>query len=823
MGDEQKPTEKVVPVYLHDEVKSSFLDYAMSVIVSRALPDVRDGMKPVHRRILYAMSEMGLSPDKPHRKSARIVGEVLGKFHPHGDVAVYEALARLAQDFVSRYPMVDGHGNFGSIDGDPPAAMRYTEARMSRISEEMLTEINKNTVDFRPNFDESLQEPVVLPSRYPNLLVNGSAGIAVGMATNIPPHNLGEVIDALNYLINHPQAEVKDLMYFVKGPDFPTGGDILGDEGIRNAYENGRGIIKTRGKVFLEEKSKGKKQVVIKEVPFQQNKSKLIEKIAELAREKKIEGITDLRDESDRDGIRIVLEVKKEFHSQVIVNQLFKYTPLQQTYGMILLALVNGQPRILSLRDLLVHYLEHQKEVIVRRTRYDLKRAEERAHIVEGLRIALNYLDEVIKTIRTSNDVNTARQRLQEGFELTEKQAQAILDMRLQKLTALERDKLESEYKELLEKIDYYRKVLDDESLVLRIVQEELSEIKRKHADKRKTSIIENEEALDVTDLIKEEEVVVLLTQQGYIKRMPLSSYKSQRRGGRGIAGTVTRENDFVKQMHVVSTHSNLLCFSNKGKVYQLKTHEIPETSRQARGTPLINLLAMEKKEFISAVMPIVDFQKDQFLLKVTSRGMVKKTPVNDFKSTRKSGIIAIKLGEGEELMDVLLVDHGDSLVICNQKGHFISFNQEEIRSMGRSARGVTGMKLSKEDKIVGVDVIKKGREEECNYLLMITEKGFGKRVETSELRSQKRGGKGVIGIKTDERRGKVASFELVSEKDDVIIATAKGIILRQKAGQVPIQSRYSLGVTLIKVGNNDRVVNMVNIEHGLKEVVHEK
>jgi len=816
MAEESKDAHKVVPVYLHDEVKSSFLDYAMSVIVSRALPDVRDGLKPVHRRILYAMSDMGLTPDKPHRKSARIVGEVLGKYHPHGDVAVYEALVRLAQEFVSRYPLVNGHGNFGSVDGDPPAAMRYTEARMARIAVEMLTDINKNTVDFRPNFDESLEEPVVLPSRFPNLLVNGSSGIAVGMATNIPPHNLSEVIEGLNYLIDNPDAEINELMQYIKAPDFPTGGMIVGSEGIKNAYTTGRGIIKIKGRVHVEQKEKGKEHIVIKELPFQQNKTKLIEKIADLAREKKIDGITDLRDESDRDGIRVVLEVKKDFNAQVIVNQLFKFTPLQQTYGIILLALVNGQPRVLNLKELLEHYLEHQKEVIIRRTRFDLKKAEDRLHVVEGLRIALQYLDEVISIIRNSENVEAARSSLIGRFSLTETQAQAILDMRLQKLTALERDKLEEEHRELLKKIDYYQRVLSDEKMVLSIIKEEMNLIKEKHSDSRKTDIVEEEGDIDITDLINEEEVVVIFTQQGYIKRMPLSAYRNQRRGGRGAVGTVTRENDYVRHMHVVNTLSNLLCFSNKGKVYQLKTYEIPEVRRQARGSAMVSLLPLENDEHISVVMPVDDPDSKQYLFMVTSSGIVKKTPLEEFKSARKSGIIAIKLKQGEELIEVLLVREDNQLVLSNRSGNIICFEQGEIRPMGRTARGVKAMSLAEGDEIVGADVV-----DTNEYILVVTDKGYGKRVKVAELRPQKRGGKGIkiIGVEP-LRRGKVASFKLVNENEDFIISTANGIILRQKAQQVPRQGRYSKGVKLIKVEKNDRVVNLADIEHKLNEEV---
>lgn len=806
MASEEK--DNVIPISIHDEVKKSFLDYAMSVIVSRALPDVKDGLKPVHRRILYAMSEMGLTHDKPHRKSARIVGEVLGKFHPHGDLSVYDALVRLAQDFSTRYPLVDGHGNFGSLDGDPPAAMRYTEARMSSLSMEMLTNIKKNTIDYRPNFDESMQEPVVLPSRFPNLLVNGSSGIAVGMATNIPPHNLGEVIDAIGFLIDHPDAHIYEIMNFIKGPDFPTGATIVGREGINSAYLTGRGIIKVQGSVDIEKKDKKKEVIVINEIPYLQNKAKLVEKIAELIKEKRVEGITDLRDESNRLGVRVVLELRSGTNPHILINQLYKFTPLQQSFGINMLSLVNGEPRVLNLKEMLFYYLEHQKDIIIRRTKFDLKKAEERMHIVDGLLVALANLDEVIRIIRASDDVPTARAELIKAFSFSDVQAQAILDMRLQKLTGLERIKLEEEHKELKKSIEYYNRVLGDESLVLRIIKDELYEIKEKHGDARRTEIVEKDEEINEIDLIVEEEVVITLTQKGYVKRMPLVNYRSQGRGGKGIIGAKTQENDYVKQMHICSTHSNLLCFTNKGRVYQVKTYEVPEVRRQSRGTAMVNLLPFQENEYITTIMPIMDFLKEQFLLMVTSGGLIKKTPLKAFIKARKSGVKALSLVEGDELVSVLLTDGDEQVIMGSDTGHFIRFNQEEIRSMGRTARGVRGMKIDPGVKIVGADIIK-----EDKYTLVVTTKGFGKRVSLKEIRPQKRGGRGLFVIKTDKNRGKLTSFKLIAGREEFMIGTAKGIILRQKSTNVPIQKRYSRGVTMMRVDKDDYVVILAGID----------
>ncbi|MFU8793988.1 MAG: DNA gyrase subunit A [Dethiobacteria bacterium] len=801
--------ESIVPVNIYDEVKVSFLDYAMSVIVSRALPDVRDGLKPVHRRILYAMSEMGSTHDKPHRKSARIVGEVLGKYHPHGDVALYDTLVRMAQDFSTRYPLVDGHGNFGSQDGDSAAAMRYTEARLSSIASELLTDLQKDTVNYRPNFDESLEEPVVLPSRFPNLLANGSSGIAVGMATNIPPHNLTELIDALKHLIKHPEASVIDLMQYIKGPDFPTGGIIVGHEGIYSAYKTGRGIIKVRGKVLIEKKEKARDQIVITEVPYQQNKAKLVEKIADLVKERKIEGITDLRDESDRSGVRVVMEVKRDFQPEVIINQLYKYTPLQQTYGIIMLALVDGQPRVLTLKQILAYYIEHQIEIIRRRSLFDLNRAEERLHIVEGLLTALDMLDEVIALIRASKDVQTAREGLMNLLDLSEKQAQAILDMRLQRLTQLEISKLVEEKDQLLEKITYLRRILEDESLVLNIISDELTVIQNKHGDDRRTDIVADEGDVVITDLILQEDVVVTLTDRGYIKRLPLTTYRSQHRGGRGVVGIQTRENDRVEQCHVASTHDKLLCFSNRGKVYLLQIYEVPESGRQSRGTALVNILPLEEKEYITATMPITEFSDDFFLLMVTARGMIKKTSLQEYRNTRKTGLIALNLSDDDELMAVKLTDGEKEVIVGTSAGLFVRFPEAQVRPMGRAARGVKAVSLGAKDRVVGADLVTAEAQ-----LLLASSGGFGKRVAVSEFAIHRRGGKGMIGMKTTPQSGPLSIFiVLCGTEEEFMIVTARGVVNRQRIDQVSLMGRYARGVTLIRLDENDRVVNLIGLE----------
>lgn len=800
--------KRVIPVSVHEEVKKSFLDYAMSVIVSRALPDVRDGLKPVHRRILYAMSEMGSTPEKPHRKSARIVGEVLGKFHPHGDTALYDAMVRLAQDFSTRYPLVDGHGNFGSLDGDAAAAMRYTEARLSSLSMELLTDLNKETVDFRPNFDESLQEPVVLPSRFPNLLVNGSAGIAVGMATNIPPHNLGEIIDALFCLIKEPGITVQELQRLVKGPDFPTGGIIVGHEGINKAYRTGRGIIRMRGRVYHELMDKGRDHLVIADLPYQQNKAKLVERIAELVKEKKIEGVAELRDESDHSGVRVVLEIRPEYEPQLIINQLYQYTPLQQTYGIIMLALVNGEPKVLDLKEMLSYYLDHQKEVIVRRSRFELGRAEERLHIIEGLRTALSRLDEVIALIRRSPDGPAARSGLMELLGITERQAQAILDLRLQRLTQLEQSKLEEERSELLKRIAYLQGVLADENLVLGIIRDELQEIKEKHADERRTQIVAGVDEFELTDLILEEDVVITITDRGYIKRLPAATYRSQRRGGKGIVGMQTRKDDLVEQCYFASTHDQILLFSNRGKVYRLNIYEIPESSRQSRGTALVNLLPLEKKEYITSTLPISSFTDERHLLTVTARGFIKKTPLQDFRHARKTGLIALTLEDEDELISVRLTGGDEEIIVGTDGGYFIRFPETDVRSMGRTARGVKAIALQPSQRVVGADLIRAGQ-----FALMVSAAGFGKRVAADDFRPQRRGGKGLIGMRISKESGPLTGFMVMSEdEEDFIIITAAGQVIRQKTAQVSLLGRYARGVTLIRLEEGDLVVDLIGL-----------
>ncbi|MDI9457649.1 MAG: DNA gyrase subunit A [Bacillota bacterium] len=800
--------KRTIPVSIHEEVKRSFLDYAMSVIVSRALPDVRDGFKPVHRRILYAMSEMGATPDKPHRKSARIVGEVLGKYHPHGDTALYDAMVRLAQDFSTRYPLVDGHGNFGSQDGDAAAAMRYTEARLSPLSMELLRDLHKETVDFRPNFDESLEEPVVLPARFPNLLANGSAGIAVGMATNIPPHNLGELIDALHLLIKQPQSTVEELQRLIKGPDFPTGGLIVGYEGINKAYRTGRGIIRLRGRVFIDKKEKDREHIIISELPYQQNKAKLVEKIAELVKEKKIEGITDLRDESDYTGVRIVLEIRPGYQSQLIINQLYKYTPLQQTYGIIMLALVDGEPRVLNLKEMLTCYLEHQKEVVERRSRFDLNQAEERLHIVEGLRAALSRLDEVIALIRRAPDGPSAHSGLMELLTISEKQARAILDLRLQRLTQLEQSKLEEEHQNLLQKIAYLRRVLADESLLLSIIGDELQEIKEKYPDERRTQIVAETVDLELTDLILEEDVVITITDRGYIKRLPAATYRSQRRGGKGIVGMQMRKDDLVEQCYFASTHHKLLCFSNRGKVYLLNIYEVPEASRQSRGVAMVNLLPLEKKEYITATLPISEYSEDSYLVAVTARGYIKKTPLKDYSHARKTGLIAINLMEDDELISVKLTGGSEEILIGTDEGYFIRFSETDVRPMGRVARGVKAVALNPPHRVVGADLVSKGQ-----IVLMVSAAGYGKRVAIDEFRTQRRAGRGLIGMKISEESGPLTSFMVMSkEAQNFIIVTAKGLVIRQKTEEVSLMGRYARGVTLIRLDEGDQVVDLIGL-----------
>lgn len=782
------------------EMRESFMDYAMSIIVSRALPDVRDGMKPVHRRILYAMSELGMAPDKPHKKSARIVGEVIGKYHPHGDSAVYESMVRMAQDFSMRYMLVDGHGNFGSIDGDMAAAMRYTEARLSKIAMEMLRDINKETIDFAPNYDGEEQEPVVLPARYPNLLVNGVSGIAVGMATNIPPHNLGEVIDGVQAMIRNPDITPMELMEYIQGPDFPTAGYILGREGIRQAYRTGRGSVTMRAKATIEENN-NKARIVVHEIPYQVNKARLVEKIAELVRDKRIDGITDLRDESDRNGMRIVIELRRDVNPNVVLNNLYKHTAMQSNFGINMLAIVNNEPKILNLRDVLFYYLEHQVIVIRRRTEFELKKAEARAHILEGLRIALDHLDEVIALIRASQTTEAAREGLMERFGLSHEQAQAILDMRLQRLTGLEREKIENEYQELLTRIAELREILANEHLVLQIINDELQEIKERFSDERRTEITVGEDSILDEDLIPREEVIITITHTGYIKRLPANTYRSQKRGGRGVVGMDTKSEDFVEHLFVTNSHHYLMFFTDKGKAYRLKAYEIPELSRTARGTPIINLIQIEQGESINAVIPVENFDSDNFLFFATRQGVVKKTPLEDYVNIRKGGLIAINLREDDSLIEVKLTDGQQEIIMGTAQGMSIRFKESDVRSMGRSATGVKGITLDDDDEVIGMDVV----DQELD-ILIVTTKGYGKRTPASDYRSQTRGGKGIKTINITEKNGPVVALKVVKSEEDLMIITASGTIIRTSMEGISTMGRYAQGVKLINIREDDSV-----------------
>ena len=793
--------DKLVEIKIEDEMRNSYLDYAMSVIVSRALPDVRDGLKPVHRRILYAMDELGMTPDKQYRKSARVVGDVLGKYHPHGDSSVYGAMVRLAQDFNTRYLLVDGHGNFGSVDGDGAAAMRYTEARMTKLATEMLRDINKDTVSFRPNFDETLQEPTVLPSRFPNLLVNGSSGIAVGMATNIPPHNLREVIDGLALMIDDPECSVDDLMKAIKGPDFPTGGIIMGKDGIRKAFRSGRGKVTLRAVAEIEESSRGKHSIIVSEIPYQVNKSNLIEKIAEYVRDKKLEGISDLRDESDREGMRIVIELKRDANPKVVLNNLFKHTQLQTTFGIINLALVNGEPKVLNLKEMLYYYLEHQKDIIIKRTKYDLNKAEERAHIVEGLKIALDNIDEMIKIIRGSGDDQEARDSLMSRFALSDKQAQAILDMRLKRLTGLERDKLEEEYEALIKEINRLREILASERLVINIINEELLEINDKYGDMRRTRIMAASHEINLEDMIEDEDVVITLTHFGYIKRMPEGTYKPQRRGGRGIIALTKREEDFVEDLYITSTHSTILFFTNKGKVYSLKAYEIPEAGRQAKGTAIVNLLNLTGDEKVSAIIPLYKHNPEDNLVLITRKGIIKKTGLDQFENIRKSGLIAVSLHESDELISVKLTDGSKDLIVVTKKGMAIRFSEKDVRNMGRSAMGVKAITLNEGDVVVAMEIV-----DDDKNLLVITEYGYGKRTPLTDYRLQNRGGKGLITYSIKEKTGDIVSAKVVSDHDEVMMISLNGIVIRIGVSEISIMGRSTQGVTLMKM-KDDKVV----------------
>ena len=802
-----KAEENIIQRDIENEMRTAYIDYAMSVIVARALPDVRDGLKPVHRRILYTMHEDGFTPDKPYRKCATTVGDVLGRYHPHGDSSVYDALVRMAQDFSLRYMMVDGHGNFGSVDGDPPAAYRYTEARMSKIAVNMLTDIEKNTVDFMPNFDDRLQEPTVLPAKIPALLVNGSSGIAVGMATNIPPHNLTEVINGIIKIIDEDEVTDEDLMSVIKGPDFPTGATILGREGIKQAYTTGRGKITVRGESEIEEMSNNKQRIIVNSLPYQVNKAKLIEHIADLVKEKRLEGISAIRDESDRqDKVRIVVELKRDANPQVVLNQLYKNTQMQDTFGIIMLALVNGEPKILTLRQCLDYYIEHRKNVVLRRTKFDLDKAEARAHILEGLKIALDNIDEVINIIRSSYD--DAKERLMERFGLSEIQAQAILDMRLKTLSGLQREKIEDEYNELMKLIAYLKEVLSSETLVYGIIKDELIEIRDKFGDERLTKIVAAEGDIDVEDLIKEEQSVIALTHFGYIKRMPIDTYKSQKRGGKGITGIATREEDFVKQIFTASTHDTILFFSNKGKLYKLRGYEIPEAGRTARGTAIVNLLSLDAGEKVSAIIPIQNFAEGKYLLFATKNGIIKKTSLTEYNSARKTGLLSITLKEDDELIDVRLTDGEDNVVLVTKGGMSITFDEKDVRPMGRVSQGVIGIRLGKDDEVIGMESIIAGANA---TLLAITENGFGKRTELDEYRVQTRGGKGVITYKVTPKTGNIVGIRIVEEADDVMLITDTGTIIRLNVAGISVLGRSTQGVTLMRT-NEGRVVSIEKI-----------
>ncbi len=796
----------IIPVDVEKEMKKSFIDYAMSVIVARALPDVRDGLKPVHRRILYAMYEDGITPEKEYKKCATTVGNVLGRYHPHGDASVYDALVRMAQDFSMRYPTVDGHGNFGSVDGDPAAAYRYTEARMAKISMHLLQNIEKDTVDYMPNFDESRKEPIVLPSRFPNLLVNGSNGIAVGMATNIPPHNLTEVIDGIIHVIDNPEATIDEIMEFIKGPDFPTGAQIMGTSGIRAAYHTGRGKIKLRAKAEIETIKEGKQRIVITEIPYMVNKARLIEKIAELVHEKRVEGISDLRDESDRDGMRIVVELKKDAPATIVLNQLYKYTQLEDSFSIIMLALVNQtQPKVLTLREVLDEYISFQKQVIIRRTAFDKKKAEARAHILEGLRIALDHIDEIISIIRKS--YNDAKDKLIERFEFSDVQAQAILDMRLARLQGLEREKIDNEYNDLMTLIAHLTEVLGSEQMVCDIIKEELTEIKNKFGDERRTSIEPVADDIDIEDLIEEEDNVITMTGGGYIKRLSVDTYRSQRRGGKGIIGMQTKEEDYVKTMFVASTHAHIMFFTNTGRMYRLKTYEIPEAGRQAKGTAIVNLLQLEAGEKISAMIPLKEYQEGLFLTMITRCGVIKKTNLLEYENAPKGGKIAINLDEGDELIKVELTNGENDIFIGTNHGKMIRFNEKDVRPLGRTSRGVRAITLEEGDSVVGM-----GIQKDDTKILVVSEKGYGKRTNLTEYKTQTRGGKGTTSYKISEQTGNVAGFDLTTPDDDLILITSEGIIIRLSCDEINTLSRVTKGVRLMRLSDDVKIVSMATV-----------
>ena len=800
--------ERRIPVSIEEEMRSSYLDYAMSVIVGRALPDVRDGLKPVHRRILYAMYEMGVPWNRPYKKSARIVGDVIGKYHPHGDVAVYDTVVRLAQDFSMRYQLIDGQGNFGSVDGDPPAAMRYTEIRMEKIASEMLADIDKETVDFAPTYDGSMVEPMVLPTRIPNLLINGSSGIAVGMATNIPPHNLGEIIEGCIMYIDNPEVTIEELKGIIKGPDFPTAGFIHGLKGINEAYTTGRGIVQMRARSFIETHPRTEKEsIIITEIPYQVNKAKLIEDIAGLVRDKKVEGISEIRDESDREGMRIVIEIKRGEQGEIILNHLYKHTQMQSSFGIIMLALVHNQPRVLNLKEMIRYFVEHRREIVVRRSQYELRKADERAHILEGLKIALSHLDEVINLIKSSRTPEEARNVLISRFNLTEIQAQAILDMRLQRLTGLEREKLDEEYQQLIERISYLHSVLESDALVMQIIKDELLEIKNGYGDSRRTEIIPETKEIAIEDLIVEEDMVITISHTGYIKRIPATTYRSQRRGGKGKTGMETKEEDFVEYLFVASTHNNLIFFTDSGKVYSMKVHLIPEAGRLAKGKAIVNLLQLTKDERVTAVLPVAEFSEDRFIIMATMKGVMKKTSLDAYSNIRTGGIIGILLDDGDKLTAVRLTTGDQEVLLSTHNGMAIRFNEDEIRTIGRVGRGVKGIELDEDDFVVGMEIVHNN-----STILTVTERGFGKRTDLSEYRMQGRGGKGIFTIKCSQRNGKAVSALQVSDEDEIMILTKEGKIIRTKTKDISIIGRNTQGVKLIDIEDNDKVVGVATI-----------
>ena len=799
--------EKVVPVALEEEMKSSYIDYAMSVIVARALPDVRDGLKPVHRRVLFGMHELGVPYNKPYKKSARIVGEVLGKYHPHGDTAVYDSMVRMVQDFSLRYPLVDGQGNFGSVDGDSPAAMRYTEARLARIADEMLRDLDKNTVSFVANFDESLQEPTVLPSYLPNLLINGASGIAVGMATNIPPHNLGEIVDGLVAIIDKPKTTPEELIKIVKAPDFPTGGIIYGYEGVREAFLTGRGRIVIRAKANIETLKNDRENIIITEIPYQVNKASLIEKMADLVREGKVEGISNIRDESDRDGMRIVIELKRDGQPAVTLNQLFKHTQMQVTFGVIMLALVNGQPKVLTLQQMMQYFLDHRMDVLIKRTQFDLDAAERRAHILEGYIIALDNIDAVIQTIKKSRDTETAKTSLMKKFKLSEIQAKAILDMRLQRLTGLERQKIEDEYKEILKFIEKLKGILTNEKKRWQIIKEELLALREKYADERRTKIEMQLQEFKLEDIIAEEDVVVTISHAGFIKRFPVSGYRRQGRGGKGVTGAGTREEDFIEHMFVASTHHYIMFFTDKGKCYWLKVHEIPEGGRATKGRSILNLIEKDKEENITAFVSVKEFTDDKYVVMATEQGTVKKTVLSAYSNIRKGGIIAINLSGNDRLIEAKLSEGKNDIVIGTRDGMAIRFNEKDVRDMGRTATGVRGIKLGKKDAVIGMLVIKN-----ATTLMVVTEKGFGKRSEIEDYRITKRGGKGVITVKTSDRNGKLIAMKEVNDADELVIITTGGMVIRQAVHELRVMGRNTQGVRLIRLNEGDDIADIARV-----------